>query len=55
MGSLGGLAIYQLPEGNLVKAAQEPRPLWHEARKRFPPGLEYTVALDTSTTGYGRH
>jgi HAE1 family hydrophobic/amphiphilic exporter-1 len=42
------LAIYQLPEGNLVKAAAGAKALMEEAKKRFPPGLEYTVALDTS-------
>ncbi len=42
------LALYQLPDSNLVKAAAGARALMAEARKRFPPGLEYTVALDTS-------
>ena len=42
------IAIYQLPNSNLVKAAQGASALMEEAKKRFPPGLDYTVALDTS-------
>jgi HAE1 family hydrophobic/amphiphilic exporter-1 len=42
------LAIYQLPNSNLVEAAAGAKALMEEAKKRFPPGLEYTVALDTS-------
>src|SRR5208283_4890258 len=42
------LALYQLPDSNLVKAAAGAKALMEEAKKRFPPGLEYTVALDTS-------
>jgi HAE1 family hydrophobic/amphiphilic exporter-1 len=48
------VAIYQLPNSNLVKAAQGAAALMAEAKKSFPPGLDYTVALDTSipvTTG----
>jgi hydrophobic/amphiphilic exporter-1 (mainly G- bacteria), HAE1 family len=42
------IAIYQLPDSNLVKAAQGAAALMAEAKKRFPPGLDYTLALDTS-------
>lgn len=42
------VALYQLPGSNLVKAAQGAKALMEEAKKRFPPGLEYAVALDTS-------
>ena len=42
------IAIYQLPGSNLVKAAQAAKALMAEAKKSFPPGLEYSVALDTS-------
>jgi len=42
------VAIYQLPGSNAIKAAQGAKELMAEARKRFPPGLEYTTALDTT-------
>jgi HAE1 family hydrophobic/amphiphilic exporter-1 len=42
------IAIYQLPDSNLVKAAKGAKALMAEASKSFPPGLEYSVALDTS-------
>jgi HAE1 family hydrophobic/amphiphilic exporter-1 len=42
------VALYQLPGSNLVKAAQGAKALMEEAKKSFPPGLEYAVALDTS-------
>jgi hydrophobic/amphiphilic exporter-1 (mainly G- bacteria), HAE1 family len=42
------LAIYQLPDSNLVKAAQGTKDLMAQAKKSFPPGLDYAVALDTS-------
>jgi len=42
------VAIYQLPGSNAVKAAAGARKLMEEQKKRFPPGLDYTVALDTT-------
>ena len=42
------IAIYQLPGSNLVDAAKGAKTLMAEARKSFPPGLDYTIALDTS-------
>ena len=42
------VAIYQLPGSNAIKAAQGARELMAEAKKRFPPGLDYTTALDTT-------
>src|SRR5215831_17631855 len=42
------VAIYQLPGSNAIKAAQGARALLANARKSFPPGLEYTTALDTT-------
>jgi hydrophobic/amphiphilic exporter-1 (mainly G- bacteria), HAE1 family len=42
------LAIYQLPNSNLVAAAAGTRALMETAKKTFPPGLDYAVALDTS-------
>jgi hydrophobic/amphiphilic exporter-1 (mainly G- bacteria), HAE1 family len=42
------VAIYQLPGSNAVQAAAGTRKLMQEAKKRFPPGLDYTIALDTT-------
>ena len=42
------IAIYQLPDSNLVDAANGAKALMAEAKKSFPPGLDYATALDTS-------
>ena len=42
------VAIYQLPGSNAIKAAQAAKDLVAEAQKSFPPGLDYTIALDTT-------
>jgi hydrophobic/amphiphilic exporter-1 (mainly G- bacteria), HAE1 family len=42
------LAIYQLPDTNLVKAVQGVKDLMATAKKTFPPGLDYAIALDTA-------
>jgi HAE1 family hydrophobic/amphiphilic exporter-1 len=42
------VALYQLPGSNAVQAAAGARKLMQEQKKRFPPGLDYTVALDTT-------
>src|SRR5215469_1811156 len=42
------VAIYQLPGSNAIKAAQGARALMAEAKKSFPPGLDYATALDTT-------
>ena len=42
------VAIYQLPGSNAVQAAAGAKKLMEEQKKRFPPGLDYTVALDTT-------
>jgi HAE1 family hydrophobic/amphiphilic exporter-1 len=42
------VALYQLPGSNAVQAAAGARKLMEEQKKRFPPGLDYTVALDTT-------
>jgi HAE1 family hydrophobic/amphiphilic exporter-1 len=42
------VALYQLPGSNAVEAAAGARKLMEEQKKRFPPGLDYTVALDTT-------
>ncbi|HTQ87181.1 MAG TPA: efflux RND transporter permease subunit [Candidatus Solibacter sp.] len=42
------LAIYQLPGSNAIASAKAVKALMAEAKKSFPPGLEYTIALDTT-------
>jgi len=42
------VAIYQLPGSNAIAAAKGAKALMADAKKRFPPGLDYSVALDTT-------
>jgi HAE1 family hydrophobic/amphiphilic exporter-1 len=42
------IAVYQLPGSNAVQAAEGVNKLMNEAKKRFPEGLDYAVALDTT-------
>ncbi len=42
------IAVYQLPGSNAIAAADGVRQLMEELKKRFPPGLDYAVALDTT-------
>ena len=42
------VALYQLPGSNAVSAAKGARQLIERLKQRFPPGLEYTIALDTT-------
>ena len=42
------LALYQLPGSNAVDAAKGVRHLMEQLKERFPSGLDYTVALDTT-------
>jgi HAE1 family hydrophobic/amphiphilic exporter-1 len=42
------IAIYQLPGSNAIQAAQSAKDLMVESKKRFPPGLDYSIALDTT-------
>jgi hydrophobic/amphiphilic exporter-1 (mainly G- bacteria), HAE1 family len=42
------LAIYQSPGSNAVATAAAVRKVMEEARTRFPQGLDYVVALDTT-------
>ena len=42
------VAIYQLPGSNAIAAAKGAKAMMAEAKKRFPPGLDYAVALDTT-------
>jgi hydrophobic/amphiphilic exporter-1 (mainly G- bacteria), HAE1 family len=42
------LAIYQAPGSNAVTTAAAIRKVMEEARTRFPEGLDYVVALDTT-------
>lgn len=42
------IALYQLPGSNSLSAAEGARKAMEELKQRFPPGLDYTVALDTT-------
>jgi len=42
------IALYQLPGSNAVQAAKGVNKLMGEAKKRFPEGMDYAVALDTT-------
>jgi hydrophobic/amphiphilic exporter-1 (mainly G- bacteria), HAE1 family len=42
------MAIYQAPGSNAVATAAAVRKVMEEARTRFPSGLDYVVALDTT-------
>jgi len=42
------VAVYQLPGSNAVLAAKGLREQMQKLKDRFPPGLEYAIALDTT-------
>jgi len=42
------VAVYQLPGSNAVQAAKGLTDLMGRLKQRFPPGLDYVVALDTT-------
>jgi hydrophobic/amphiphilic exporter-1 (mainly G- bacteria), HAE1 family len=42
------LAVYQLPGSNAVQAAAGVRKMMAELKQRFPPDVDYAVALDTT-------
>ena len=42
------MAIYQLPGSNAVQAAEGVKKLMAEAKQRFPEGMDYAIALDTT-------
>jgi HAE1 family hydrophobic/amphiphilic exporter-1 len=42
------IAVYQLPGSNAVAAAKGVIDYMEEQKKRFPPGLDYVTALDTT-------
>ncbi|HTG81586.1 MAG TPA: multidrug efflux RND transporter permease subunit [Geobacteraceae bacterium] len=42
------IALYQMPGTNALDAANGTKKLMVELKKRFPPDLDYTVALDTT-------
>jgi hydrophobic/amphiphilic exporter-1 (mainly G- bacteria), HAE1 family len=46
--SAAALGIYQLPGSNAVDAAKGVRELLQRLKERFPSGLEYSIALDTT-------
>jgi multidrug efflux pump len=43
-----GLAIFQLPGSNALDTADRIKSKMRELEKRFPPGLKYTIAYDTT-------
>ena len=43
-----GIAIYQQPGGNALDTAKRIRTLMEEMKVRFPEGLEYRIAYDTT-------
>lgn len=42
------IALYQMPGSNALEAATGTKKLMEELKKRFPPDLDYIVALDTT-------
>ncbi len=44
----GIMAIYQLPGSNALATVATIKKLMEEAKKRFPPDLDYTISLDTT-------
>ena len=42
------IALYQMPGSNALDAANGTKKLMEELKKRFPPDLDYIVALDTT-------
>jgi len=42
------LAVYQLPGSNAIAAVDGVKKLMEEAKRTFPPDLEYAIALDTT-------
>ena len=42
------IALYQLPGSNAIEAADGAKKLMAQLKERFPPDLEYVVALDTT-------
>ena len=42
------IAVYQLPGSNAVAAAKGVKELMGKLKQRFPPGLDYATALDTT-------
>ena len=42
------IALYQMPGSNALDAANGTKKLMEELKKRFPPDLDYIIALDTT-------
>jgi HAE1 family hydrophobic/amphiphilic exporter-1 len=42
------LALYQLPGTNAIKAVDGVKKLMEQAKKSFPPDMDYVIALDTT-------
>src|SRR5207247_2829844 len=43
-----GINVYQLPGTNALEVADRVRAKMKELKKRFPPGLDYAIAYDTT-------
>ena len=43
-----GVAIFQLPDANALATADRIRAKMEELKKKFPPGLDYSMAYDTT-------
>jgi HAE1 family hydrophobic/amphiphilic exporter-1 len=42
------IALYQLPDSNAVDAANKAKALMAQLKQKFPPDMDYVVALDTT-------
>lgn len=42
------LALYQLPGTNAIQAVDGVKKLMEQAKKSFPPDMDYVIALDTT-------
>ncbi len=42
------IAIYQLPGSNAIQVAEQVKKTFEELKKNFPPGIEYSISLDTT-------
>ena len=43
-----GIAVFQLPDANALATADRIRAKMEELKKKFPPGLDYSTAYDTT-------
>ena len=48
------LALFQLPGSNAIEAAKDAKKLMEELKKRFPPDMDYNIAIDTTVKSVTR-